>query len=451
MRVEGRDGVGRKAKVPWVRIFDPVLSPSATDGYYVVLLFARDGSGVYLSLNQGTTIFKDDKHIKRPADKILANSRWAQKELQDQIKLEPKLRQEILLADPKGLGEIYQVGNIAAIKYLPNELPTGDQLGEDMSLMLRLLDRLYEVSSGIPSVEQLPLRTVREGRRAYTAADATNDLFLPPNQIDEILRLILRKHNVVLQGPPGVGKTFAANRIAGATVGEEKSGRIEWVQFHQSYSYEDFVEGFKPDKAGGFLLSEGLFCRFCKLAAGDLEKKFVLVIDEINRGNLSKIFGEMLSLVEGDKRGSLSVTLPYSGQAFTVPPNLYILGLMNTADRSLAVVDYALRRRFVFVDLEPQFDSLKFAEYLMRMNVDEETITKIRSRMAELNAKIGGDFRNLGKGFEIGHSFFSPSSPVHNSSEWYDDVIRYEVMPLLREYWFDSPREVESAEAILRR
>ena len=247
-----------------------------------------------------------------------------------------------------------------------------------------------------------------------------------------------------------------------AYVGRKDSEPIEMVQFHQSYAYEDFVQGYRPTVSGGFERKNGVFHRFCERARAKTRTPHVFIIDEINRGNLSRIFGELLMLIESDKRSEeYAVSLTYadpSEKRFHIPANVHILGMMNTADRSLALVDYALRRRFAFAKLEPaygtEFGRGAMGDHLRSLDpnpVPAELVKRIIKRMAALNAEIEKD-TELGRGFRIGHSYFVPGEdvppdggvPPAFDDEWYETIVDTQIAPLLKEYWFDSPEKVSS-------
>ena len=282
----------------------------------------------------------------------------------------------------------------------------------------------------------------------YTDTHAQQDLFIDPGHFTRLVKSIKSGKNLILQGPPGTGKTFIARRIAWCLIGRKDDGPTEMVQFHQSYAYEDFVEGFRPTKEGGFDLKPGVFRRFCERARANPDIPQVFIIDEINRGNLSRIFGELLMLIEADKRSEdYAVTLPYSDTRFHVPDNVYLLGMMNTADRSLALVDYALRRRFAFETLEPAYGTDygrdAFEQHLVAKGADPALARRICDRMGKLNEKIAND-KELGRGFRIGHSYFVPGDGGVPSEDWYRHVVETQIAPLLQEYWFDAAEDVES-------
>lgn len=273
---------------------------------------------------------------------------------------------------------------------------------------------------------------------AYTKADFLEEVFMSEAKYDRLVAVLSRKQNIILQGAPGVGKTFAAKRLAYSIMGKIDKEHVEFIQFHQNYSYEDFILGYKP-KDDGFKLKEGVFYKFCQKAAECPGEKFFFIIDEINRGNMSKIFGELLMLIEKDYRGE-EITLAYDDLKFTVPENLYIIGLMNTADRSLAMIDYALRRRFSFFEMEPGFATKGFKSYQGSLNND--TFDKLIACTVRLNERIAGD-KSLGKGFCIGHGYFCKKKDEPCTIDWMKDIVEFEILPMLQEYWFDDDKKVE--------
>jgi MoxR-like ATPase len=285
--------------------------------------------------------------------------------------------------------------------------------------------------------------------RSFTTKDGLEPLFVSESHFQLMLDSLTEKKNIILQGPPGVGKTFVARRLAYALMGEQDSSRFEWIQFHQSYSYEDFIQGFRPTDHGHFELKNGIFYQFCIRTQRDPNQQpWVFVIDEINRGNMSKIFGELMMLLEPDKRGkSFAMPLTYSKNSddtFFVPENLHLIGLMNTADRSLAMVDYALRRRFRFLTIAPAFGSDAFRQYLRNLGVEEKLIDKIVQRFSELNGQITADEKNLGPGYQIGHSYFCSAHNRVRDEKWYRRIVEWEIKPLLEEYWLDDQSKVTS-------
>ena len=318
----------------------------------------------------------------------------------------------------------------AAMKTLTCISPFPDYVQRLLSLFAE--DTLEETS------EQIEIKYPR-----YTKDDFLNEVYMDEDTYNTLTELLEAKYNVILQGAPGVGKTFAAKRLAYSIMGQKDTSRVAMVQFHQSYSYEDFIQGYRPSK-DGFELVNGAFYKFCKEAEEDNERPYFFIIDEINRGNLSKILGELMMLIEKDKRGE-KIKLLYSNEWFTVPQNVRIIGMMNTADRSLALMDYALRRRFAFFDFAPAFASEGFKNYLAEK--DSPKLGKLITAVESLNSTISAD-ESLGDGFRIGHSYFCTDDEI--TDEWLKSVVEYEVIPLIKEYWFDEPTKVRDWSATLR-
>ncbi len=294
----------------------------------------------------------------------------------------------------------------------------------------------------VPEIDLSPYYVYRDSVKKeeyepYTREDFLEDVYMSADRYDMLRELLLNKMNIILQGPPGVGKTFSAKKLAYSIMGEKDDSRIEMVQFHQNYSYEDFIMGYRPD-GDKFRLTEGIFYRFCQKAIEDGSRKYFFIIDEINRGNLSKILGELMMTIEKDYRNT-EVTLAYNGKSFSVSDNLYIIGMMNTADRSLAMIDYALRRRFSFFNISPGFDSDGFKKY--QAGLGNETFDALIEQVKKLNKAIADD-SSLGKDFMIGHSYFCGKAECTDA--WMKSVVDFDIIPMLEEYWFDEPKNVSN-------
>ncbi|NJN79636.1 MAG: AAA domain-containing protein [Anaerolineales bacterium] len=330
------------------------------------------------------------------------------------------------------------------------------------------LEQIYSLKKSFPEIsleawgyENERSRMIAETKRAYKTQKTktpygienliSDGVFLTESEIKEILERLKTKKALILQGAPGVGKTFLAKKLAYALIQEVDSNRVEIVQFHQSYSYDDFVRGYRPDGNGSFSLKNGVFYEFCQKAINNPDQEYIFIIDEINRGNLSQIFGELLMLIESDKRGQEnSVPLVYqekNDKRFYIPSNLYLIGLMNLADRSLAMVDYALRRRFAFFTLHPQYESGIFKQWLLERKMKPQLVDLILTRLSSLNQKIKEDAL-LGENYQIGHSFFCPKGDDFSSLDenWYRSIVKTEIVPLLKEYWFDNTKKADEAE-----
>ena len=454
VRVTWSVGQGNWARVPWLAIIDTRVTDTTQRGIYGAFLFREDMSGVYLAFNQGVTELKRTHGAAAGLQLLRENASSLRSDCGDLTRSDFHLDSEIDLRTEGTLGRDYEAATIAYKLYERGEVPNDDEISRDIEALLtaysRLINRSPSIDLPAAPIEVRPIPTPPP----YTIDDALSELFLERPELDELLMLWRAKKNIILQGAPGVGKTFTAKRLAYLLMGHRDQARTRMIQFHQAYAYEDFIQGFRPTEDGGFVRRDGPFYNFAKLAEADSDRPYVFIIDEINRGNLSKVLGELMMLIESDKRGeeyALPLTYGRSEEKhFSVPDNLYLLGLMNTADRSLAMVDYALRRRFAYHMLEPRFKSAKFRAYLNSRNVDQDVIDIIISRMAELNAEISSDTVRLGPGYQIGQSFFVPTDNVQIlDGAWYKRVIQSEISPLLREYWFDNQDNAERLKARL--
>lgn len=290
---------------------------------------------------------------------------------------------------------------------------------------------------------------------SYTKEEFLKEVFMDDEQYDIIKNTLIRKKNIIFQGVPGVGKTFCAKRLFFSIIGKKDDTKIKTIQFHQSYCYEDFIQGFRPDKDGKFELKNGIFYNLVKEAREEYERaerekrkalEYCIVIDEINRGNLSKVFGELMMLIEGDKRKKeWAIKLTYSPEEdFYIPKNLYIIGTMNTADRSLTMIDYALRRRFSFITLNPAFENKKLENYLIDdEGIDYEFATKITQMYIQLNRFIKDTFKN--SNFTIGHSYFINQLDRDKLESSYNEIVEYDIKPLLEEYFFGEEEKIDEA------
>ena len=405
-------GQGTFTHVPWVSFL--AEGQRVSNGIYPVLLYYRQAQLLILAYGVSET--------NKPA------SDWTQ--LGDAPLVSTFLRE-------KYNREAERYGNsfVAAAYEVPAELDIAD-----LTSRLDEMIKVYEASVA-PSTGSAPLAA--PSPNLVSLDDEIEDLFVDEDVFSLMLGRLKVKKNIILQGPPGVGKTFFARKLAHAFIGAKDQDRIRAIQFHPSYAYEDFVQGYRPDGKGGFERKDGVFFQFCERARADPGRMYAFIIDEINRANLSKVFGELLMLIEHDKRGEeYSVDLAYSTEEdsqFFVPSNVHIIGLMNTADRSLALVDYALRRRFDFFDLLPGFEHPRFTSFLSDQGVPEALILHIKESMRVLNDEITRD-ADLGRGFCVGHSYFCSLVAVDDVEDAYNSVVDHEVVPLLREYWYEGSR-----------
>lgn len=405
---EGRDGVGLKTKIPWIRIFSRSRSPSPTEGWYLVYLFAADGGAVYLSLNQGTTVPEGKQLTPRSAEWISERVSAARELLASRLKDE-RLSLDMDLQDSGALARGYEQAHVVGIRYGAETLPDDEQLLTDLQDMLELVSAVY-----------LDEHSATTGIQGPVEPPVTNPL----------IELIKRRKNVVFYGPPGTGKTYEALQLAQAWEQTDGHDSVRKITFHPSYGYEDFVQGFRPkkDQPGEFALQSGILLRICDEASKNEDRDFLLIIDEINRGDVARIFGELITYIEADKRGvPFDLAQDETGQ-YEIPSNLFFLGTMNTADKSVSLLDVALRRRFAFVEFRAEFsaysDIPEWVENVNGLNLGE--------LLDALNQRL------LAEGVEvdraIGHALLSIRTDAPDPAAALKERIEYDITPLVAEY-----------------
>ncbi len=436
-------GKGVWASVPWIALMDERETTSTQRGLYAVFLVSRDMEVVHLVLLQGTTDVVNEHKRSGAMPLLRARSEAYRAQVPELVEYGFRLDGDIALGAEGWRAQSYEASTIAHLPLMVEDLPSDEALDAALEPLLAAYQRIIEGAPLDNEEEDHPMPV----EAPYTVDEAMRGLFLDRAEFERILEIWRDKKNLVLQGAPGVGKSFIARRLAYALMAQKDADRVAVVQFHQSYGYEDFIQGYRPTRDGGFELRDGVFHRFCEQARHDPSRPHVFIIDEINRGNLSKVFGELMLLIEHDKRSSdWAARLAYAdeeAEPFYVPENVFLLGMMNTADRSLSLVDYALRRRFAFVSLKPGFTSAGFGEHLRARGAPPAVISAVIQGMQELNAAIAEDKVNLGPGFQIGHSFFTPAEGQSVGVNWFRRVVDTEIRPLLEEYWFDAPERAD--------
>jgi hypothetical protein len=423
IRVSWSLGAGNWARVPWIALMDEQETTSTQRGTYCVFLFREDMSGVYLTLNQGVTE-TIDKHGRLEGRKVLRQQAQAIRSIVGaQISSRFKLDDGIDLRTEGGLGQDYEASTVGYSLYSKGAFPSDSELNDDLTILLAAYAKVLTRETP-PSSPPVPEPSGPALQPTYTIDDFVRESRLSNDRIKRWQTSLLRKQQIILQGPPGTGKTFVAERLARLLV-SDTAGFWDIVQFHPSYAYEDFMQGIRPSVEGGALsysIEPGRFLQFCKRAE-DTDAPAVLIIDEINRGNLSRVFGELMYLLEyRDKE----VPLASGGSTFRIPKNVYLIGTMNTADRSIALVDHALRRRFSFIYLEPDYDVLE--SHLSEHGLPVDSLIKT---LKALNAAI--DDRH----YSVGISFFLTDGRQLRST--LEEIWRGEIEPYLEEYFYDQP------------
>jgi hypothetical protein len=421
----------------WVPFFPQKIPGVAPRICYQFVLSVHDEnrSCVYLEFAVGTVdkLFKakNEKEQLSAFLKLRKEKAWA-------------VKRELLPNENLSFDEI-----LGWAKSHLDKMPPYDEVVAKISLPPLSSQKIPQPAES-PKKRSVPLSG--QGNEGYSVESIVGEgCFLPKEKLEEMVDRLRKKKNLILQGPPGTGKTWLAERLAFAVIGARDRSKVRIVQFHPNLSYEDFVRGWRPSGKGGLTLVDGIFMQAIREAKEDPDSNFAVVIEEINRGNPAQIFGELLTLLEDGKRGKDGLELCYQDadgerERISIPENLYVIGTMNIADRSLALVDLALRRRFAFVDLEPRLGPVWRDWVVEECNVDRKLVRNIEGRIIELNGQIAADAR-LGKQFRIGHSYVTPAYRLEDGGTkvWFQQVVETEIGPLLDEYWFDAPDETQKA------
>lgn len=426
LRVAGSNGTGNNARVPWVRVFDPKQSPTPTSGWYVVLLFAADGSAASLSLNQGVTRSSQSEILRQVhlARNLLETQSWAGTHPIEGA------TSTIDLRDSGGLGAKYEKGNVLAFTYDRHAVPDDEVIFENLEALLARLAVFPQLSDGSTATTQDPATLL--------LADVASRIFWDEDRVLEVVESLLDESpQIVLSGPPGTGKTFVAQHLAAFLLdmpGEvDNNPYIETVQFHPSYGYEEFVEGLRPvpaDAGFKFEAFPGVVLRMADEIAKDGLPR-VLIIDEMNRANIPRVFGELMYLLEYRER---DIQLLHRAK-FSLPKGLYIVGTINTADRSVQSLDLALRRRFDFFDVPPDTRVLrKFFDQESHENALGEALF---NGFDALNAQL---LATLGPSYLVGHSYLMRGTITRQVLL---KVWKRQLLPLLGDYFFDQPSALD--------